>query len=565
MYSIFWRSFARAVDYERVRNIRSWYADTVGLHFNPADIQSIGIGLAAFLATVLTAFVFISARHERLGRPMWITLAACTVWAWFGFLYHVVPGLSLAREMRVVSVMGIVWISMSQMNFAIAYLTERVRLGRVADAIRYFAFAVGVALTSLLFADMFGTRFIVGALLLPADIALAPSAGPLMGLLVLFFYSSIAFSAVLLAWRARESIDEADRRQAIILFVSMTVGLTLGGTRFTPWYGFDFYPLVGDIGFPLFVFATFYAIKRYHLLNREVAAAQLFIFTLWTLSFFRFLLDTTAQAMVVDGGFFLAALVLGVFLLRSVVMEAKAQRELAAIAVERTKSEFITIAAHQLRTPVAALRWSFNLLAEGREQLTEKQRVLVDKGNRAADNMMHLVNDLLDMGHIAEGRFTYVFAEGNLSDTIRAEAGLFEDIAKQKGVTLGVGVADNLPAIPFDANRLNLAIQNLVDNAVKYTARGDRVTVTAEPSGEGVRITVQDTGIGFTPDERLRVFEKFFRGTRAVHMSPDGSGLGLFIAKTIIEGHGGKLALSSEEGKGATFTVSLPPRPPSST
>ena len=130
MYSIFWRSFARAVDYERVRNIRSWYADTVGLHFNPADIQSIGIGLAAFLATVLTAFVFISARHERLGRPMWITLAACTVWAWFGFLYHVVPGLSLAREMRVVSVMGIAWISMSQMNFCLLRSNQTRRIGR---------------------------------------------------------------------------------------------------------------------------------------------------------------------------------------------------------------------------------------------------------------------------------------------------------------------------------------------------------------------------------------------------------------------------------------------------
>ncbi len=534
----------------------------MGLHFNPADIQSIGIGLAAFLATVLAVFIFISARNERLGRPMLISLSAASVWAWFGFLYHLVPGLELARDMRVVSVMGIVWLAASQLYLAGIYLEERVQYGVLVRRMQLALYSFAAFLTALLVADLFGTRLIVGDLLLPADVALAPMAGPLLGVLIVFYIVCVAFSGVLLAWRARAGIDSSDRNQALALFVSMTVGLTLGGTRFTPWYGFDFYPLVGDIGFPLFVFATFYSIKRYHLLNREVAAAQLFIFTLWTLSFFRFLLDTSAQAMWVDGGFFLAALVLGVFLLRSVVMEAKAQRELAAVAVERTKSEFITIAAHQLRTPVAALRWSFNLLAEGREQLSEKQRALVDKGNRAADNMTHLVNDLLDMGHIAEGRFTYVFAEGNLGDTVREEAGLFEDIAKQKNVALDVRIADNLPAIRFDANRLNLAIQNLIDNAVKYTVPGGRVTVAAERSVEGLRITVQDTGIGFTPDEKPRVFEKFFRGSRAVHMSPDGSGLGLFIAKTIIEGHGGRLTFSTEEGKGARFTVSLPAKPP---
>src|SRR3989344_9052567 len=97
------------------------------IHFNPADVQAVGIGLAAFLATVLATFVFIGARHERLGRSMWILLVSGMVWAWFGFLYHIVPGLHLAREMRVMSVMGIVWMCMSQMYFVVLYLSEKVR------------------------------------------------------------------------------------------------------------------------------------------------------------------------------------------------------------------------------------------------------------------------------------------------------------------------------------------------------------------------------------------------------------------------------------------------------
>src|SRR3989344_7306291 len=104
---------------------------TMPLHFNPADVQAVGIGLTAFLATLLATFIFISSRHERFGRAMWICLASGMIWAWFGFLYHVVPGLHLAREMRVISVMGIVWLCMSEMYFAGVYLSERVKRDRI--------------------------------------------------------------------------------------------------------------------------------------------------------------------------------------------------------------------------------------------------------------------------------------------------------------------------------------------------------------------------------------------------------------------------------------------------
>ncbi|MFA7309789.1 MAG: ATP-binding protein, partial [Candidatus Paceibacterota bacterium] len=486
------------------------------MHFNPADIQATGVGLAAFLSLILMLFVFLSARQERLGRPMWITFAAAFVWSAFGFLYHIVPDLGLARDMRILSVMGIVLICMSEINFALVYLSDRVEPGRLARMARQFVLGGGTILNALLIADLFGTRFIVGELTLPTDVVLAPTAGPLMAVLIAYYIVSTATSGAFLAWSARVATDETSRRQALILFASMTVGLALGGTRFTPWYGFDFYPIVGDIGFPLFTFSLFYTIKRYHLLNLEVAAAQLFIFVLWTFTFFRLLLDPTWKDAIPDIGLFVAAVVLGILLLRSIVAEMRTQKQLAKMTLEREKTEFITIAAHQLRTPVSALRWSFNLLQENDENLNETQRSIVERGNSAADNMAHIIGDLLDMGSIASGKFIYVFAEGDVVDTIQTSANLFHDIATSRKISFEVRVPDTLNRIVYDAGKISLVVQNLIDNALKYTSAAGKVVVEAQNLGDGVRISISDTGIGFSSAEKERIFDKFFRGSRAM-------------------------------------------------
>ncbi len=528
------------------------------IHFNPADVQAVGIGLAAFLATVLGLFIFLSARDKPLGRPMWVTLAACAVWAWFGFLYHTVPDISLAREMRVISVMGIVWISMTQIHFVVTYLGERVQINRITTTIRSLILACGTILSVILCADLFGSRLIVGDLVLPPSLVLAPNAGPLMGVLIAYYTVSTALSGALLAWRARAGTDEVDRRQALILFISMTIGLTLGGTRFTPWYGFDFYPLIGSIGFPMFVFAAFYSIKQYHLLNLQVAAAQLLVFALWAFTFFRALLNESLFEALPDIGLFIAVLVLGVFLLRSIIKEGKAQRELAMLTIDRVKSEFVTIAAHQLRTPLSAVRWSLDLLLTDSTPLTKEQRDIAQKGSRAAGNMVMLVNDLLNVSRIDDSTFGYNIELGDLRDAARVSVAALEDAARNRGVTLTLHVPESAVPVNFDRGKLAIALENIIDNAIKYTPEGGSIQMTVQPLKDAVSVSVSDTGIGISREDQPRLFEKFFRGKDAARMFTDGSGLGLFISKTIVEGHGGKLAVASEQGKGTLVTLTLP-------
>ena len=532
------------------------------MHFDPANIQAIGIGLGAFLSALIASFLFLSARREELGRAMAYTLLAITVWAWFGFAYHLVQDADIARNLRIVSIIGIVWVGI--MNVNLAYIYAREALGNVtwATLVRRGVFVCGTALSLLMLLDLFGAHLFVGVLAGDPSEVLAPSAGPLFTLLVAFYALAIVITALLFMARIAIDADPKVRRQSEILFASIVLALTLGGTRFTPWYGFDFLPLLGALPMPLFAFAAFYSIKTYRLLNIEIAAAQILIFVIWTFTFFRILLNPSLVAAIPDLGLFVAVFILGLFLLRSMIMELRAQKELALLTIERAKSEFVTIAAHQLRTPIAALRWIFGLLlSDQKGGLSPEQRDLVQKGSRAADSMLALANDLLDVDRISSGKFTFEFELGDIRDAVRVAAGIMEQTAAVKNIRITLHLADTLPSTTYDRGKLALALENVLDNAIKYSLDGASVGVTVTHDDHTIRISVADTGIGLSKVDAGRMFEKFFRSARAIRLHTDGSGLGLFITKTIIEGHGGRVSMASEgENRGTIVTIELPVR-----
>lgn len=230
------------------------------------------------------------------------------------------------------------------------------------------------------------------------------------------------------------------------------------------------------------------------------------------------------------------------------------------LELDKVKTEFISVAAHQLRTPLTAIRWAFNSLSP-KNAITppsEEQRRTIELGKGAADNMTLIVNDLLNVARISGGTFQFSIEPGDVRDAVRASGNLFEEIARSKNIRLIFEV----PAVPlpakFDRGNLALAIENLIDNAIKYTPNGGSVSVRATREGDKIHITVSDTGIGISRDEQARLFEKFFRGKSAARMFTDGSGLGLFIAKNIVEGHGGTIVLVSGENGGTDATIVLP-------
>lgn len=228
--------------------------------------------------------------------------------------------------------------------------------------------------------------------------------------------------------------------------------------------------------------------------------------------------------------------------------------------VEKSKSNFITVAAHQLRTPLSAIRWAINLIMSDASRLTPDQVNILQSGSKATDQVITLINDLLDASQIEEGRFGYEFSPGNLADVVRAAATPFASKAQEKSVTFDIKVPEENPTIALDAKKLGMVIQNLLTNAITYTPAQGHVGITLEYGDRFATVTIADTGVGIPADENMRIFTKFFRSKKALVMETSGSGLGLYIAKNIVERHGGKITLESQENRGTIVSFTVPLR-----
>jgi signal transduction histidine kinase len=220
------------------------------------------------------------------------------------------------------------------------------------------------------------------------------------------------------------------------------------------------------------------------------------------------------------------------------------------------RADFVSLVSHELRTPMASVIGSARTLEQRWRELTPEQResflaLIAHETSRLAD----LIGDVLDTSRIEAGTFSYSFGEVDLGQLVRDSAAAAAHA--QDEVSVEAVVRDPLPAVRGDRDRLRQVLVNLIDNAVKYSAPGDEVRVEAESIDGRVVIEVRDRGPGIPPEHQRVIFEKFGRVNLGEHAKP-GTGLGLFIARSIAEAHGGVLEVRSAPGRGATFRLSLP-------
>lgn len=230
--------------------------------------------------------------------------------------------------------------------------------------------------------------------------------------------------------------------------------------------------------------------------------------------------------------------------------------------VERIKTEFVSLAAHQLRTPLSAIKWTLCMLLDGDlGEITKEQRDFIEKTHQSNERMISLVNDLLDVTRIEEGRYVYKPTPVNLEDLVRFVVNSYKEEINRKNLRLEFKKTEaKLPKIEVDVEKIRLIIQNFLDNAIKYTPNGGTVLIslTYDKGKKEIKFSIKDTGVGIPQDQQERVFTKFFRGANVIRMATEGSGLGLFIAKNIIEAHGGKIWFESKENQGTIFYFALP-------
>ena len=230
-------------------------------------------------------------------------------------------------------------------------------------------------------------------------------------------------------------------------------------------------------------------------------------------------------------------------------------------AIERMKTEFVSIAAHQLRTPLSAIKWILKMLLEGDlGKLNSLQKEFLDKTYHSNERMIRLINDLLNVARIEEGRFLHKISKEDIIKLIERRVEAAKVLAGQKRLSLIFKKPKKkVPLITMDAEKISLAVQNLIDNAIHYTKKG-RILASIDylPRQKEIIFSVKDPGIGIPKDQKKRVFSKFFRGANAIKEETEGTGLGLFIAKNIIEAHKGRIWFESKENKGSVFYFALP-------
>lgn len=228
--------------------------------------------------------------------------------------------------------------------------------------------------------------------------------------------------------------------------------------------------------------------------------------------------------------------------------------------LDRLKSDFISVAAHQLRTPLSGVKWVLKLLLDGDlGPINEDQNGMLKRGYETNEKMIQLVNDLLNVSRIENGKFGYNFEK---NDFLKLLNTLIENtVLPSRERSIHVELVNHAGVIPeflFDPEKLLIALQNIVDNAMKYTLPGGKVTIVVERQGDYIEVKVSDTGVGIPKEDLPKLFSKFFRAANVIHLQTDGSGLGLFIVKSIIIRHGGQIWVDSVEGKGTTFTILVP-------
>ena len=229
------------------------------------------------------------------------------------------------------------------------------------------------------------------------------------------------------------------------------------------------------------------------------------------------------------------------------------------LELDRLKADFFASMSHELRTPLTSIKEGTGLLLDGvGGEITEKQRKLLGILAEESNRLITVVNSLLDLSKMEAGMMRYDFELTHVDALIKRAVSEITPLVEAKEITLENELDDTVPPLRIDPERTLQVLRNLLGNAVKFTPRGGRVQIAAQPSNGKVAISVKDSGPGIPAESLTSIFEKFNQGSRRTRYMPQGTGLGLAIAKNIITAHGGKIWAESEPGKGSTFTFVLP-------
>ncbi|MEK7067716.1 MAG: ATP-binding protein [Patescibacteria group bacterium] len=501
----------------------------------------------------------------------------CCVTVWWQLSWVIlfsIQSITVADILVKIGYVGIIFIPILFFHFFISFLEDNVK--KVDIYILWVAYILGALfeyflLTSNYFIDGYYVYFW----------GFYPAAGALHPVYLLLLLALALRTAYLLTViiKSKGVFSEQKRYQARFMLWGM-VFYALASLDFVVNYGFEIYP-IGFVFIIIFLGLISYSIAKYRLMNVKVIATESFSIILVIVALIEVFVSKSQFEFVTKIIIFSITLIFAILLIRSVLREVQRREEMEKLAqqlskvtkklqkanvqlkrLDEAKSEFISIASHQLRTPLTAIKGYGSMLLDGDFGNIEgaKQRDAIQKMFISGNRLITLVENLLNISRIESGRIKFSFEPKQLVDLVReVYENLKQNAADKKLYLRFIEPSQPLPLVIMDDEKIRQVVINFIDNAIKYTKEGG-VTISASQKDGMVECCVQDTGMGVTPEEQAQLFKKFSRGKDANLVNTEGTGLGLYVANIMVEAHKGKIWIESEgiEGKGSKFFFALP-------
>lgn len=393
-------------------------------------------------------------------------------------------------------------------------------------------------------------------------------------LYIVYFTLMFGWSFLLLLWQYLTEENHALRIQTLFLFLGTFISSSIGlmTNLIFPWLGFFALNWFGNVTTVFFVGFIFYAIVRHKLFDLKLISTEILTFGLWFVMLSQFFMAKTPTEQALDLLILVLAIVLGTLIIKSVYNEVGNRERIETLAqdlehankrlraIDKQKSDFVSIAAHQLRGPLTAINgYSSLLLEDSYGKIPDEPRTAIEKILYSGRLMASSIDDFLNVSRIERGKIKYDFAPEDLAELLKRATDEMAFVAKEKGLAFNVSIPDGPCMVTMDRGKIKQVLTNLIDNSIKYTPKGSiDVKLAFNVRDMRARISIEDTGIGVRKKDQKKLFDKFTRAGNANNSSVQGTGIGLYVAREFILAHKGHIWVESEGvNKGSKFFIEL--------
>lgn len=445
---------------------------------------------------------------------------------------------------------------------------ERIRLGHKWR----------IGLIGLMFASAYAavTPLVFNAISYPNGEPV-PIPGPGILIFMLDFIGLFLASFVVLIYRYQKARG-TERRRLLHLLIGVTATFSIMGLStvvFVVVLKTSAGVFLGPLSTAILLAAISYSIVRHQLFNIKIIATKILVALIASIFGIKLFLDDSATDRIIDGLMLLIVIFFGYLLVQSVRQEISRREQISRLAKslehanarlqeqDKIKTEFLSIASHQLRTPLSIIKGYSELISEGAfGKIGKKVKNVLANIDESNEHLIKLVDEFLNISRIEQGRTQYHFEKTSLRELLAGVVHELGQKANAKGIKLQVDASSGKAMALVDGEKLRHGMYNFIDNAIKYSPKKTTIHVSLKKEGKGYVYQVQDAGVGLDESDVRNMFQKFYRSP---HVMRDfqGNGLGLYVVRQFVEAHGGKVwAKSKGVGKGSEFGFSVPLQPP---